>query len=267
MTAVLTLQEKLRDLREEKKLKLDEVSKGTGIPRATLQRLESDKDVRIGYQDIEVLTRFYGVSADYLFGITDNRQYRNIEIDKLRLTDEAVAALISGNLNNKLLSEIIAHPDFADLLAGLEIFLNRIISENMNVVNSTYKIAADTINRQNVKAGRDEYLAALREAIIDPDDYLRFRLSQRFDRLAQSLYDIHGKEAVSETGGGYIKKMTEQIQKFDKDKDKDGAEQAKLNLLADQLGADLSKSTEDEKVSLLNIFKRSKFKQFLKKRK
>jgi len=86
------------------------------------------------------LTRFYDVSADYLFGLTDNRQYRNVDIDKLALSDEAVSELISGRLNNRLLSEIITHPDFAELLAALEIFVDRRILENMEIVNASYSI-------------------------------------------------------------------------------------------------------------------------------
>lgn len=46
-------------------------------------------------------------------------------------------------------------------------------------------MVVDTINRQAVTAaGCDEYIATLKEASIDPDDYLRFRLSQRFDKIA-----------------------------------------------------------------------------------
>ena len=86
------------------------------------------------------MTRFYDVSADYLFGLTDNRQYRNVDIDKLALSDEAVSELISGRLNNRLLSEIITHPDFAELLAALEIFVDRRILENMEIVNASYSI-------------------------------------------------------------------------------------------------------------------------------
>jgi predicted transcriptional regulator len=54
----LTLQEKLRDLRDERKLKLTELSEQTGIPASTLQRMESDEDIRIGYQDVRDLAKF-----------------------------------------------------------------------------------------------------------------------------------------------------------------------------------------------------------------
>lgn len=62
MKTRITLQEKLRDLRDERKLRLVDVSEATGIPTSTLQRLESEDNVRVGYQEVEVLTRFYGVS-------------------------------------------------------------------------------------------------------------------------------------------------------------------------------------------------------------
>lgn len=63
MKVTLTLQEKLRDLRDERKLKLQEVSDATDIPVATLQRIESNETVRVGYQDVAVLAKFYEVST------------------------------------------------------------------------------------------------------------------------------------------------------------------------------------------------------------
>ncbi|MCL2774215.1 MAG: helix-turn-helix domain-containing protein [Oscillospiraceae bacterium] len=274
MRTGLTLKEKLRDLREEKDLKLSDVSDATGIPKSTLQRLEYDSDdlnapeTRVGYQDITTLAKFYDVSADYLLGLTENLQYRNDAIDKLRLSDEAVSELISGKLNTRLLSELIVHPDFADLLSALEVFVDRTLSENMEITNKVYKIAVDKISKKSITVGRDEYIATLKEASIDPDDYLRFRLTQRFEKIAQSLYNEHAKETKSEAGAGFLKMFNKQLSKYEETKDETGnTEQAKLALLAEQLGIDLKKAPEEEKRSLLNLFKRSKFAQFFKKRK
>lgn len=268
MKTKLTLQEKLRDLREERKLKLTEVSEATGIPTSTLQRFESEDNARVGYQDIEVLTRFYCVSADYLFGLTDNRQHSNVGIDKLFLSDKAVSELMSGKLNNRLLSELITHADFAELLAALEVFIDRSISENINIINMSFKTVVDTINKQSVTVGRDEYISTLKEATIDPDGYLRYRLTQKFEKIAQSLYDAHIKESQSENGMGYLEMLGKQLQEFQSTKEETGStEEAKLALLADQLGVNFSKAQEDEKRSLLNLFKRSKFAQFFRRRK
>ena len=52
MKVKLTLQEKLRDLRDERKLKLQDIADATGIPLATLGRIESKLGtVLSGYLD------------------------------------------------------------------------------------------------------------------------------------------------------------------------------------------------------------------------
>lgn len=269
MNTKLTLQEKLRDLREERGLKLTEVSEATGIPTSTLQRFESDENARVGYQDIEVLTRFYGVSADYLFGLTDNSKYRTVEVDKLQLSDAAIAELVSGKLNNRLLSELIAHPDFAEFLAALEVFVERVVSENMEIVNKMFNISLDTITVRRIPVEqRDEYLARLQEASIDPDDYLRYRLTQRFDKLAQGIYEAHEKEALSDTGQGFIENLMGQIQKFDSIVEETGSmEHARLEILADQMHVDLKRTTTEEQNAMLSFLDKSKMVRRYRKRK
>ena len=66
MKVRLTLKEKLRDLRDERKLKLQDVAEATGIPLATLGRMESNEDNQASFQNISVLAKFYNVSTDYL---------------------------------------------------------------------------------------------------------------------------------------------------------------------------------------------------------
>ena len=123
MKTRLTLQEKLRDLRDEKKMTLSDLAQATGIPLSTLQRAEGQEDIRIGYQDIASLAKFYGVSADYLFGLADNRQYRHIEIDSLNISDTVIEILKGEKINNRLLSELISHPDFPTLIKPLKSIL------------------------------------------------------------------------------------------------------------------------------------------------
>ena len=268
MRTKLTLQEKLRDLREERKLKLADVSEATGIPTSTLQRFESEDTVRVGYQDIEVLTRFYEVSADYLFGLTDNRQYRNVEVDKLRLSDEAIALLVSGKINNRLLSELVAHPDFIDLLAALEVYIDGYVAPRIEMLNRVMDLAIRKVKKKSKKVGHDEIMAALVEGKVDPDDYIRFRLTHRFDKLVQSLHTAHTQPQENESVGAIEKMFESQLDKYEKVKEKTGSDaEAKLAVLADNIGVDLEKAPAEEKQSLLNLLGRSKWAQFFKKRK
>ena len=54
----LTLQEKLRDLWDERKLKLQEVDDQTGIPLATISRIESNDYNQTSYQTVAALAKF-----------------------------------------------------------------------------------------------------------------------------------------------------------------------------------------------------------------
>lgn len=119
MHTKLTLQEKLRDLRDERKLKLSDVEQATGISVPTLSRFETDEYTSIAYQDLLKLAEFYGVSMDYLSGMTDHRQHRNVEIYQLGLTDEAVLLLKSKRANNRLISELLTQEHFIKLLSTM----------------------------------------------------------------------------------------------------------------------------------------------------
>ena len=82
-------------------------------------------DIRAGYQNVAALATFYNVSTDYIFGVTDNRQHRHIEIDVLSLSDSAIEALKSKKLNNRLVSELLPHPDFQQLLNAVEVYIDQ----------------------------------------------------------------------------------------------------------------------------------------------
>jgi len=48
----LTLQEKLRDLRDERKMTRSDLAGATGIPLSTLQRMEGKDDIRTGIRTL-----------------------------------------------------------------------------------------------------------------------------------------------------------------------------------------------------------------------
>jgi len=245
--AKLTLQEKLRDLRDERKFRLADLSEATKIPVSTLQRLESDEDIHASYQDIASLARFYDVSADYLFGLTDNRQHRNIEIDKLNLSDEAIDALKNGNLNNRLISEFLAHSDFPQLLSAMEVYIDRKILPQMNTLNALFKATESTIRENYAVADNDEVMAFLQQSVIDEDEYLRYRISERFNAVMKSLFDAHKKDPLAKEQAEVMNGIKENMQAYMTTKTETGSgTRAKMVLLARQLGLNLTKLTDEE---------------------
>ena len=69
MNTTLTIQEKLKDLRVEHGLTLEQLANQTGLSKSALSKYESDDYKDISPFAIATLAEFYGVSTDYLMGL------------------------------------------------------------------------------------------------------------------------------------------------------------------------------------------------------
>ena len=98
MNGATTIQERLKDLRLNKGLKLEELAEQTGISKSALGSYEKDDYKEINHGNLILLADFYGVSLDYLFCRTENRAEINTPLRELHLSDEMVALLKSGRI-------------------------------------------------------------------------------------------------------------------------------------------------------------------------
>ncbi len=107
MKTRISVQERLKDLRVERGLNLEELAQETGISKSALGSYENDNDEykEINHGSLLKLADFYQVSVDYLLGLTNNRRYENTPIEELHLSDEVVELLKSERFNNRLLCE------------------------------------------------------------------------------------------------------------------------------------------------------------------
>ena len=85
----LTLQEKLKDERTSRHMTLAELEKATGIARATLGKYESDKCTDISPFNLAKLAEYYGLSMDYLMGLTENKNHPNTALHERRTEQPA----------------------------------------------------------------------------------------------------------------------------------------------------------------------------------
>ena len=113
MYAKLTIPERLKDLRVvDKHLTLEQLAEQTGLSKSALGKYETDDYKDISPFAIATLADFYGVSTDYLMGLTENREVPNADVQSLHLTDEMIDLLRSGKINNRLLCELACSPEF-----------------------------------------------------------------------------------------------------------------------------------------------------------
>lgn len=93
------------------------------------------------------LADFFGVSADFLMGRTENRSMENMEISELHLTDDALHLLWEQKINTRLLSEIMTHENFCKLMVDAEIYVDGLA--DMQIQNLNF--AVDTVRELILK--------------------------------------------------------------------------------------------------------------------
>ena len=145
MYVSLMIPERLKDLRTERGLDIAEVAKATGLSSSALSNYENDEDKDISHRAILALARFYGVSADYLLGLTETKNHPNADLADLHLNDNTIKLLRSGKINNRLLCELAEHEGFQCLMVDMEIYVNRIANMRIHDLNALLAAERKTV--------------------------------------------------------------------------------------------------------------------------
>ena len=190
----ITIQERLKDLRTERHLKLEELAAATGISKSALGSYENDDYKEISHKSLVELAKFYGVSTDYLLCLTENRNHPDTELTELHLSDSMVELLKSGHINNRLLCEIATHEDFVTLMTDTEIYVDGVATSHFQNFNSLLEVLRGQILSQYQPVEEDTALKALEAMQIQEEDYFCQVTHQTWDTI---LHAIRG--AVSET--------------------------------------------------------------------
>ena len=188
----LTLQEKLRDIREEKGLKLEELSKEIGISKSALGRYENDEGTEIGYKHICMLAEYYNVSADYLVGLSENRNPVNAEVRDLHLQDKTIELLTSGKFNNRLICEIIEHEDFPHFLVDTEAYVDRWAEMELGIIDMLLQQIRAEISEQYGTVLSKEDLAKQMDALkIQEAEFFAQKVADSIFGIVHSIREAH----------------------------------------------------------------------------
>ena len=187
MNTKLTIQEKLKDLRVERHLTLEQLAEETGISKSALGKYESDDFKDISPFSIVTLAKYYGVSTDYLLGLTETKNHPNADLHDLHLSDEMIDLLKSGKLNNRLLSELALHRDFQRFLVDIEIFVDRIADMRIHDMNAILEANRKQIMEKHNPGENDLYVRTLELAQVREEDYFAHVVHRDIDGIMQTF--------------------------------------------------------------------------------
>ena len=251
----LSIQERLKDLRVERGLTLGQLAEQTGLSKSALGSYETEDFKDISHYALIRLAKFYGVTADYLLGLSEMKNHPNADLADLRLSDEMIDLLKSGRIDNTLLCELAAHPDFPRLMADLEIYVNGTALKQAQGANAIVDTMSATVIKKHNPGMSDTQLRQLITAHIDEDEFCRYVIQRDINGIALALRETHKDDFFSVPEDNPLKEMLEtagEIVSQDSD-----TEQAYLAFICKRLKLNFRKLSVEERKWLKKIAEKS----------
>ena len=243
MKCTLTIQEKLKDLRNERGLKLEELALQTGLSRSALGSYETNDYKDISHTAIITLAKFYGVSTDYLLGLTQNREEVPAAVSELGIDDGTADVLKSGKVNNRLLCELVKHPDFWKFMSDMEIYIDALAEMQIHNLNSFVALTRNKILQRDNVPDTEHYMRTLKACEIDGDDYFSRLIGEDITKIARSIKEAHRKDAETGDDNDPLNEVLDIVKEYSSNTD---PMKATLFTLGRQLGMNFNKMDPPE---------------------
>jgi len=250
----MTIQDRLEELRKDHGLTLEQLAAQTGLSRAALGGYEINETKDISHYAVTKLAEFYGVTSDYLLGLSEMKNHPEAELDELHLSDEMIELLKDERINTRLLCELANHKDFAKLLADIEIYVDGTAAAQIQNLNAWVDVARTEIMKKYQPGENDSTVAMLKAMNIQEGEYFSQRVHNDIDSIMDDL---------KATRAGRIKSAdTSAVSEFKEALDEavnfKGSRLEKwIMLFCKQVKLKYGKLTEEEKQWLVRIAKKS----------
>ena len=257
MQPKLTIQERLKDLRVECGLTLEQLSAETDISKSALGKYEANDFKDISPFSMVELAKFYGVSTDYLLGLTEQKNHPNTELDALHLGDDAIEVLRTGKFNHRLLSELICHKDFQRFMLDAEIYVDRIADMRIKDMNAVLEAVRQMALMKNGGDENDLHLRTLEVAQIREDEYFGSLIADDLKGILRDIRSEHRPDTMTADETSLVATVQGQLQ--DAMNFEGSSEEKKIRAYLATIGLDYDALTKEEFVSLIGILKKSKY--------
>lgn len=255
----LTIQEKLKDERVNRKLTLTQLAELTGISKSTLDRYEKEDCMDISPFNLTKLAKFYGLSLDYLMGLTENKNHPNTSLYELHLNDSTVDILKSGTLNNRLICEMICHPAFPRLLTDIEICVDRIADIRFHDMNIVLENARQQVMEQYSTDENDVYMRTLELGQVSEDIFFKQIIHEDLDVIVKDIRTQHKTDKTTADIETPAKSLLKKIPMILLDclQFKGSLDERRTYIICQMNGVDYKTLSKEERLILNRVFQKS----------
>lgn len=256
MYTKLSIPERLKDLRVvDKHLTLEQLAEQTGLSKSALGKYETDDYKDISPFAIATLAEFYGVSADYLMGLSENKNHPNAELQALHLSDGMVELLSSGRINNRLLCELATHPNFQRLMVDMEICIDRIANMRVEQMNLVMEATRQTVLSKYAPGEDDLYVRTLELGQVQESDFYSHVMHDDLDSIVRDIQEAHLKDKTTADPQPTLDDVKE---KFGQALEQDSNEEIVIHEFCDRMQIPFEKISSEDFSAFLRILSLSK---------
>jgi len=257
MRVKLDTSERIKDLRVEKRLTLEQLAELTGLSSSAIGKYESGEYKDISAFAIAKLADKLGVSTDYLLCQTENKNHPNTELDALHLSDDAVDVLRGGRFNHRLLSELICHKDFQRFMLDAEIYVDRIADMRVNDMNAVLEAVRQMALMKNGGDANDLHLRTLEVAQIREDEYFGSLIADDLKGILRDIRNEHRPDTMTADETSLAATVQGQLQ--DAMNFEGSSEEKQIRSFLATFGIDYDLLSKEQFVTLIEILKLSKY--------
>ena len=257
MRVKLDTSERIKDLRVEKRLTLEQLAELTGLSSSAIGKYESGEYKDISAFAIAKLADKLGVSTDYLLCQTENKNHPNTELNALHLSDDAVDVLRDGRFNHRLLSELICHKDFQRFMLDAEIYVDRIADMRVNDMNAVLEAVRQMALMKNGSDANDLHLRTLEVAQIREDEYFGSLIADDLKGILRDIRNEHRPDTMTADEASLVATVQGQLQ--DAMNFEGSSEEKQIRSFLATFGIDYDLLSKEQFVTLIEILKLSKY--------
>ena len=156
----------------------------------------------------------------------------------------------------RLLSELLVHNKFQQLMIDAEVYVDRIADSRINDMNAMLEAVRQQIIQQYTVENGDLYTRTLALAQIQTTEYFKQVLSDDLISILSDVREAHKQDATTADGESAAKAVSEYLQTAMSYEGSPQEKQAKVYLAG--LGIDYDAITKEQFVTLMDILAKSK---------
>ena len=192
MAVGASIGERVNHLKNRKGMKDTELAKVLHIDRATLKRIIGGDTEKVSSQVIIAAAQHFGVSTDFLLGLTDIPDPMNYPVEEFGLTAPAAKAILSEDVHMEMLNLLLENQLFCQLTHTMHYALDPdqtegIMSRN-NLLAYGESLFLECMN-VSLKTKREMKKDSRKIAseIIDPNTVGNHQMLEEFRKIIQQL--------------------------------------------------------------------------------